>query len=248
MRNYWASILIWSFTFNTASLWAQNNSKLVLTQLNSRCFVFTTFQLFKGNPISAHGMYIITDSSVVLFDTPWDTSQFQPLLDSIWKKHEKNVSFVISTHSHEDRTAGLEFYKNKGARTYTSFQTDSISKTRGEKRATYLFYSDTVFSIDNIQFSTYFPGHGHTPDNILLYLAQDEILYGGCFIKSVEAKNLGNLADASPKDWLNSVKRVIKKYPNCKHIITGHQGFNSTHSLQHTQKLCKLHLKGRLVY
>lgn len=33
-----------------------------------------------------------------MFDTPWDTTQFQPLLDSIKFKHNMNVLMCIATH------------------------------------------------------------------------------------------------------------------------------------------------------
>lgn len=55
-------------------------------------------------------MYLVAKDGVVLFDTPWDTTQFQPLLDSIKLKHDKNVIICIATHAHEDRTGGLEYY------------------------------------------------------------------------------------------------------------------------------------------
>ncbi|MDZ7897470.1 MAG: hypothetical protein U5N85_05505 [Arcicella sp.] len=69
----------------------------------------------------------MTDKGVVLFDSPWDTSPFQPLLDSIKLKHNKNVVINIATHSHEDRTSGLDFYKQKGIKTFTTKLTDEIN-------------------------------------------------------------------------------------------------------------------------
>jgi len=42
--------------------------------------------------------------------------QFQPLLDNIAIKHKMKAIFCIATHSREDRTAGLEYFKNKSKR------------------------------------------------------------------------------------------------------------------------------------
>lgn len=61
--------------------------------------------------MSANSMYAVTDNGVVLFDTPWDTIQFQPLLDSIMLKHGKEVLLCIATYSHTDRTGGFDFLK-----------------------------------------------------------------------------------------------------------------------------------------
>ena len=45
---------------------------------------------------------------------PIEPTQFQPLLDSIKIKHNKDVEVCISGHFHEDRITGLELFKQKG--------------------------------------------------------------------------------------------------------------------------------------
>ena len=65
--------------------------KLVITHLTGNFYVFTTYKSLNGNPFPANGMYLITDSGAILLDTPWDTTQFQPLLDSIKFKYHENV-------------------------------------------------------------------------------------------------------------------------------------------------------------
>src|SRR5689334_10321246 len=79
-----------------------NGDKLRITQLTGDFYIFTTYGSYKGNKIPANGMYLVTNSGVVMFDTPWDTTQFQPLLDSIKRRHNKNVVVCISTHFHGD--------------------------------------------------------------------------------------------------------------------------------------------------
>src|SRR5579864_5867312 len=99
-------------------------------------------------------MYLVTSNGVVLFDTPWDSTQFKPLLDSIQIRHGKKVIMCISTHFHGDRTAGLEYYKAMGIRTYTSKRTDELSKERNEKRAEFLIYKDSLFRVGQHVFQT----------------------------------------------------------------------------------------------
>jgi metallo-beta-lactamase class B len=100
--------------------------KLTITHLTGDFFVFTTWRMLGDIRFPANGLYLVTNQGVVMIDTPWDTTQFQPLLDSIEVKHKKSVVLCIATHSHEDRTAGLEFLGNKGIKTYTSSLTDEI--------------------------------------------------------------------------------------------------------------------------
>ena len=56
------------------------------TTLTGDFYIYTTYNTYQGNRIPANGMYLVTGAGVVLFDTPWDNTQFQPLLDSIQLK------------------------------------------------------------------------------------------------------------------------------------------------------------------
>lgn len=94
---------------------------------------------------------------VLLLDTPWDSTQFQPLLDSIQSRHHQPVTMCISTHFHEDRTAGLEYYRRHGIKTYTTLLTDKLSQKTNKKRAEFLIEKDSIFNIGKYTFETYFP-------------------------------------------------------------------------------------------
>lgn len=214
-------------------------SKLEISHLTGNFYVFTTYNFYKENLIPANGMYLVTDKGVVLFDCPWDTTQFQPLLDSIKVKHNKEVVICIATHSHKDRTGGLEFFKEHGVKTFTTKQTDEICKAKGEKRAAFLMEKDTNFSVGQYKFQTFYPGPGHTADNIVIWFDNEKILYGGCLVKSVQATDLGNLDEANVKEWPMTIKNIQSKFENPRFIITGHQSWESNKSLDHTLELIK---------
>jgi len=148
--------------------------KLKITHLTGDYYIYTTYNTYEGNKIPANGMYLVTEDGVALFDSPWDTTQFQPLLDSIQLKHNKNVTICIATHWHEDRTAGLEYYSKKGIKTYTTELTDQLSKKNNLKRAEYLIKKDTLFHVGQYSFETYYPGKGHTEDNIVLWFNKEK--------------------------------------------------------------------------
>lgn len=216
-----------------------SDSSLKISHLTGDFYVFTTYNLYKGSPVPSNGMYLVTNNGVVMFDTPWDTTQFQPLLDSIKNRHNKRVVLCIATHFHDDKTAGLEYYSQQGIKTYTTKQTDELSKTRGKKRAAFLIKNDTLFTVGQYSFQTYFPGPGHTADNIVLWFEKEKILYGGCLIKSTEDGDLGYLGDASVNDYATTITNVQKKCKNPKFIIVGHGDWTSTKSLTHTLIMAK---------
>ncbi|MBS1506947.1 MAG: BlaB/IND/MUS family subclass B1 metallo-beta-lactamase [Bacteroidetes bacterium] len=230
--------LLFAFVLSFTSSFAQKHSKLEIHPLTGDFYIYITHQDLDGTPFPANGMYLITKAGAVLFDTPWDTTQFQPLLDSIRVRHHTEVVMGFATHFHEDRTAGLEFLRQKGIKTFTTKQTDRLSAARGKKRAEFLITNDTAFTIGEHSFQSYYAGPGHAPDNIVFWIGKEKILYGGCLIKSVEANNLGNLSDANVKEWPSTIRNIQKKFGKPKFVIPGHQKWTDN-ALDHTLKLIR---------
>jgi glyoxylase-like metal-dependent hydrolase (beta-lactamase superfamily II) len=224
-------------------LFAVGQSKLQIKKLQEDFYVFTTYQSYKGIAFPANGMYVVSKAGVLMIDTPWDSTQFQPLLDSIEKRHHQKVKYCIATHSHEDRTGGLEYYSSKGVQTFTSSLTDSICRKNKQKRAGFVFTKDTVFTFGNHSCKTIYGGPGHAPDNIVVWFEKENVLYGGCLIKSTEAKDLGNLADANVSGWPQTIKNIQQQVGKPDYVIPGHQDWSNKRSLEHTLKLLKEHSK-----
>lgn len=222
-----------------ATFGQKQHPDLKISHLTGSFYIYTTYNTYEGNKIPANGMYLVTNKGVVLLDTPWDTTQFQPLLDSIKIKHNKSVTICIATHWHSDRTEGLEYYKNKGIKTYTTLLTDEWSKRNNKKRAEFLMERDTIFNIAPYSFETYYPGPGHTTDNIVIWFGKVKILYGGCLIKGAEAENLGFLGDGNVLEYEATLNKVQKKFPNPNFIIVSHHDWNNVNSLKHSIKLAR---------
>ncbi|KAA5536721.1 BlaB/IND/MUS family subclass B1 metallo-beta-lactamase [Taibaiella lutea] len=224
--------------FTVTNAFAQKkNAPLEISHLTGDFYIYITHQDIDGSPYPANGMYMVTDEGAVIFDTPWDSTQYQPLLDTIWARHHKKVIMSIATHWHEDRTRGFDYYNQQGIRTYATTQTDELCKEHHKARAKYLINNDTTFTIGGHTFQTYYGGEGHTSDNIVIWFGKEKILYGGCLIKSTEAQNLGNLEDANVKAWAATIKKIQAKFGKPNFIIPGHQSWKSKNSLNYTLKL-----------
>jgi hypothetical protein len=52
-----------------------------------------------------------------------------------------------------------------------------------------------VIKVGDTILEAYYPGEGHSKDNITVWLPQSKILFRGCFVKALGAKDLGNLSD-----------------------------------------------------
>lgn len=205
-------------------------------------YVYTTYQnLDDGQPYPANGLYVVTDAGVVLLDTPWDTTQCLPLLDSIATRHGKRVVMSISTHSHKDRTGSIDFLKRQGVKTYSTYHTHDLCVKNGSPQAEYLFRGDTVFTVGKHTFEVFYPGQGHTADNIVVWLREQRILYGGCFIKSTQATDMGYVDEGNLAAWPVSIRAVQNKFPEPQFIIPGHLAWKSKRALAHTLHLLKKH-------
>lgn len=229
-----------ALVFSLTNIFAQaEKEKLKISPLTGDFYIYTTYNTYKESQIPANGMYLVTTNGVVMFDTPWDTTQFQALLDSIKLKHNKTVVMCFATHWHSDKTAGLEYYRQQGIKTYTTTLTDELSKKNNKKRAEFLMAKDTVFNTGQYTFETYYPGEGHTADNIVIWFKKEKILYGGCLIKGADDENLGYLGDANVTAYASSLQKVQKKCRKPKFIIIAHSDWKNINSLKHSLLMAK---------
>jgi len=226
------------FSFNV-SFGQTVNNELKITQITDDFYVYTTYKMFGTKKQDANAMYVVTSEGVILFDSPWDTFPFQSLLNTIEAKHHKKIVLAIATHSHEDRTSGLDFCKQLGIKTYTTKETDEISIENERPRAEFLIEKDTVFNVGNFKLETYYAGEGHTKDNIVIWFEKQKILYGGCLVKSIDAKDLEYVGEANVTEWPKTIKRVQAKFKKPRFVITGHHDWTSLYSLQHTLNLLR---------
>ena len=217
-------------------------SKLKFSKLTDHLYIYTTHKLFSGTPFPSNSMYMVTADGIVLIDTPWDEAQFQPLLDSIEARHNKKVLMCIATHFHDDRTAGLTYYQSKGIPTYTSKLTYDLSREKGEGLAEHYFVNDTVFRAGGKTIEVFYPGEGHTKDNVVVWFKEDKVLYGGCLVKSTKNNSLGNIADANIPAWSSTIQNVIDRFPKPAYVVPGHFGWSrGRKALRHTLSLLRQH-------
>ena len=167
------------------------------------------------------------------------------LVDSIGHRWHKKIVLCVATHFHADRTAGLDFLKNKGVKTYSSKLTYDLCKQHNEPQARYYFLHDTTFNLGGYSFKTFYPGEGHSPDNIVIWFGGYKILYAGCLVKSMANTSIGNLSDANINEWPQTIKKVMKEFPNAEYVIPGHMAWTGKKQLQHTLKLIRVYKKAK---
>lgn len=211
---------------------------LQIEQLNNHLYLFTTYHDYAGIQVSANALYLLTDKGAILFDTPWDSTQYQPLLDSIQKRHALPVIGVYATHWHEDRAGGFAYYNAIGIPTYATPLTNKLLRENGKATATHLIREGETYDIGGQKFVFDFFGPGHSLDNVVVWFPEYKILNGGCFIKSSDAQNLGFTGDGKVEEWKPSLVRLLAHYPEINLVIPGHDDWKpSGKHLDNTFKL-----------
>ncbi len=83
-------------------------------------------------------------------------------------------------------------------------------------------------------FDFFFPGESHTVDNTIVYLPNQDILFGGCMIRALSDQSPGFIKYANMQAWPISVQKVIDKYPDVQIVIPGHGSVGDHSLLDHT--------------
>lgn len=211
--------------------------ELQIRQLAEGVFLHTSFQLVPGYGLAnANGLVVIEDNNAYLIDTPWSEQDTARLLAWLAERH-LTLKGSLSTHFHEDRSAGVGYLNHQGISTYASFLTNRKLKETGRTQTSVSFDHQQPFWWNDTQIQVFYPGAGHTEDNLVVWLPQSHILFGGCLIRSGNAKGLGNIGDAMVKDWAASVTRVLSTYPEVEQVIPGHGKTGDSSLLYHTRDL-----------
>ncbi|QCR24024.1 subclass B1 metallo-beta-lactamase [Pontibacter sp. SGAir0037] len=196
----------------------------------------TSYGMYGNSKVPANGLLIDTSDGVVIIDTAWDNEQTLQLLSWVKNNLKKPVKMCIVTHAHEDRLGGVEVLHQNNVIVFSTAQTAQIALEQHNLKIDSTLPL-TLVNIGQQQLEVFYPGAGHAPDNIVVYLPEQKLLFGGCFVKDATAPNLGNLADADVNNWAGAIEKVQQKFPKAKTVIPGHGAIGNSKLLQHTKKL-----------
>ncbi|PKK36364.1 subclass B1 metallo-beta-lactamase [Siphonobacter sp. SORGH_AS_0500] len=211
---------------------------LEVSQLQKDVYVHVTYGIYQNQAIPSNGLIVNTKEGVVLIDTGWDTKadtdNTRQILHWVDQHLHQPVKLCIVTHSHDDRVGGISELKKAGVRVISTPLTAQKSIKEGYESPEAILPSDTSFTIGKVPFRCYFPGEGHTSDNIVVWLPSYKILHGGCLVKSVATFGMGNIADANLKEWGKSMKRLMQAFGSPRWVIPGHDTWGDHKALEHT--------------
>lgn len=188
--------------------------------------------------VACNGMLYIKNEEAIVFDTPTESSVSEELLK--WLEETKNceVKAVVINHFHIDCLGGLDAFHKAGIPSYANNTTIELAKNDRVAIPQKGFDIQNELQIGGVKIINRYFGEGHTKDNIISYIPEEELIFGGCMIKSLKASK-GNLEDANIDEWSNTVQNIKDTYPNLNTIVPGHGKYGNVELLDYTIELFK---------
>jgi len=186
----------------------------------------------------ANGLIIIDSEDAIMIDLPWTNEQAGLLFDWVVEKQNANIKKVVPMHSHIDCAGGLAEAHRRKAESYALDKTFEILKANNEPVPQNWFTDKLSLVCGNISVELAYLGPGHTIDNIVAYIPDRNVLFGGCMVKSVNARNLGNTTEADIERWPDTLKKVKDTYHEIKIVVPGHGQPGGKELIDHTIDLC----------
>ncbi|MCU7491266.1 MAG: MBL fold metallo-hydrolase [Bacteroidota bacterium] len=257
-------LFLLGIVFTARSIPAQTDSykvlysdgEMVIREIDPETFLVThTF------PWPANSLVLkFKKNQFLLIDTPYTDEATERLVTFLKKNTPGEIKIsAINTHFHVDNLGGNGYLKKINARIYGSSLTVRLLKERGLGQGMlesmknmpemYTYYKskkltapDNLFPVEKglkLHFGrdtveVWYPGAGHTKDNVVVYYPKKKILFGGCILKAMESSSKGNLGDADIHVWKGSVEKLLARYPEAKLVVPGHGATGGIEIIRHT--------------
>ncbi len=216
-----------------------NSKNLVVTQIARNSFLHTSYKQTNdfGN-VPCNGLLVRNSNEAIVFDTPTNNESADELIHWVKNFLHCKINAIIPTHFHDDCLGGLKAFHESHIPSYAFFKTIELATIDSAEIPQNGFRDSLILKIGNKIIVAKFFGEGHTKDNIVGYFPNDNILFGGCLIKELEASK-GYLGDATIADWSATVEKVKTQYPNIKIVVPGHGDYGNKKLLHYTIQLFK---------
>lgn len=215
-----------------------------LIHLRDSFFIHVTTDTIEGfGVVSSNGLLVIRSGKALMIDTPMDEAKTRVLLGFLRDSMHTVVSVFIPGHWHNDCVGGLAELHRRNVFSMANKLTVEECRKRNLEIPVASFSDYLKWSFCDVPVECFYPGAGHSLDNIVIYFPVQKILFGGCLIKSMESSGIGNIADADVHAWPETLKNVQEKFMDAETIIPGHGSVGSIELIEHTRSVVTEYLK-----
>lgn len=215
---------------------SKNENLLAFYPLKKNSFVHISFlQTQTWGKVGCNGMIYIHKNQAYIFDTPADNETSEALIKTLEEQKIK-IKGVVVNHFHNDCLGGLEAFHKKGIKSYASEKTIELARKDSVTIPQIGFKEHLTLRIGKKEIVNQFLGEAHTKDNIISFIPSENIMFGGCMVKELNAGK-GFLGDANEKEWSSTIRNVKKAFPTAQFIVPGHGKPGGQELLDFTIKL-----------
>ncbi len=215
------------------------SSDLIVTQITENSFVHVSFlQTNDFGNVPCNGLIVRNSNEAIIFDTPTNDKNSEELINWIQETLKCKINAIIPTHFHDDCLGGLKAFHKNNIPSYAYYKTIELAKENNLVVPENGFKDSLILKVGDENITAKFFGEGHTKDNIVGYFPSENVMFGGCLIKEIDAIK-GYLGDANVADWSGTVEKVKKEYPDVKIVIPGHGEYGDKKLLDYTINLFK---------
>jgi len=212
---------------------------VTVRRLSDGVWLHTTYFDISGyKHVQANGLLIIDGRDVMMIDLPWTDEQTGVLFDWIDQEQKATIQKVVPTHFHIDCAGGLAEAHRRRADSFALEKTAELLKNANKPVPRNWFTERMSLICGNIHVELAYLGGGHTIDNIVAWIPAKKILFAGCLVKALNAKNIGNTEDADLVDYPVTLRKVKERYPDVKIVVPGHGRPGGLDLIDHTIELC----------
>jgi glyoxylase-like metal-dependent hydrolase (beta-lactamase superfamily II) len=170
--------------------------------------------------------FVVTPEGVVVFDALGTPALGEAMLAAIRRITTQPIRRVIVSHYHADHVYGLQALKKAGAEVWAhrnaeQYFTSGVANERLEQRKRDPFpwvdentrvvrpdlwlEGDTAFRLGGITFRVLFTGGAHAPDDVLLVVVEERVLFAGDLLFAGRIPFVGNADSAA---WLRALDKM----------------------------------------
>jgi metallo-beta-lactamase class B len=188
--------------------------------------------------VESNALVVVGTRESILVDTPVSPEQTERVLAWADGRLHRPVQNAILTHAHDDRMGGIDALHARHIETYAFGKTIAIARERKLPLPRHELAARSTFRRPGIAIDIFYPGPGHTVDNLVVWIPGDRVLHGGCFVKAAGAKDLGNVREADVSAWGPGIAALRRTYAaKAKLVVPGHGALGGPELLSHTADL-----------
>jgi len=175
----------------------------------------------------SNSAFVVTPAGVVVIDALGSPALATRLMAAIKKITSKPVTHVLVTHYHADHIYGLQAFKEKGAkiiaheaaRVYLNSDTARLRLNASREdlapwinEKTQLIYADEwingekVLNIGGVEFQIKPVGPSHTPEDLVVYLPKEKVLFAGDLVFRSRIPFVGQ---ADSRQWIIALESLL---------------------------------------